>query len=97
MQFNAIEYINSFSHTGKKVTDLSRISGLLKRLDNPQNGQKFVHIAGTNGKGSTLEYMSQALIKAGYKKTSALNMSQTISFCIFNNMPIVVNENADVN
>ncbi len=67
MQFNAIEYINSFSHTGKKVTDLSRISGLLRRLGNPQKGQKFVHIAGTNGKGSTLEYMSQVLIKAGYK------------------------------
>lgn len=67
MSFNAIEYINSFSHTGKKVTDLSRISGLLKRLDNPQNGQKFVHIAGTNGKGSTLEYMSEILIKAGYR------------------------------
>lgn len=39
--------------------------------------------------------LEENLIKAGYKKTSALNMSQTISFCIFNNMPIVVNENAD--
>lgn len=67
MPFNAIEYINSFSHTGKKVTDLSRISGLLKRLGSPQKGQKFVHIAGTNGKGSTLEYMSETFIKAGYK------------------------------
>lgn len=67
MPFNAVKYINSFSHTGKKVTDLSRISGLLERLGNPQNGQKFVHIAGTNGKGSTLEYMSEILIKAGYK------------------------------
>lgn len=67
MSFNPVSYINSFSHTGKKVTDLSRISVLLERLGNPQNGQKFVHIAGTNGKGSTLEYMSGILIKAGYK------------------------------
>lgn len=64
---NAVEFINTFSHTGSRITDLSRISGLLKRLNNPQSGQKFVHIAGTNGKGSTLEYMSEMLIDAGYK------------------------------
>lgn len=63
---NAMEYINSFSKTGSKVTDLSRIATLLKKLDNPQNNLKFVHIAGTNGKGSTLEFSSQMLINAGY-------------------------------
>lgn len=63
---NAMEYINSFSKTGSKVTDLSRIAILLKKLDNPQNKLKFVHIAGTNGKGSTLEFSSQMLINAGY-------------------------------
>lgn len=67
MLFNAVEYIRSFSHTGKKVTDLSRISGLLKRLGDPQKGQRFVHIAGTNGKGSVLEYMSSITMAAGYK------------------------------
>lgn len=67
MPASAAEYVNTFSHSGKKVTDLSRISGLLQRLGNPQNGQKFVHIAGTNGKGSTLEYMSCILIEAGYR------------------------------
>ncbi len=63
---NVMEYINSFSKTGSKVTDLSRIATLLKKLDNPQNKLKFVHIAGTNGKGSTLELSSQILINAGY-------------------------------
>ncbi len=67
MTFNAIEYINNFSHTGKKITDLSRISNLLEKLGNPQENQRFVHIAGTNGKGSTLEYMSAIFINAGYK------------------------------
>ncbi len=67
MSFNVQEFINSFSHSGKKVTNLSRISKLLERLDNPHKEQRFVHIAGTNGKGSTLEYMSQVLIDAGYK------------------------------
>ncbi len=67
MSFNAVEYIRSFSHTGKKVTDLSRIAGLLKRLGDPQKGQRFVHIAGTNGKGSVLEYMSSVTMAAGYR------------------------------
>lgn len=67
MSFNAISYINSFSHSGKKVNDLSRISVLLENLGNPHKMMKFVHIAGTNGKGSTLEYMSNILIQAGYK------------------------------
>ncbi len=67
INMNAVEYINTFSHAGSKLTDLSRISGLLERLGNPQDGQKFVHIAGTNGKGSTLEYISEILIDAGYR------------------------------
>lgn len=64
---DAMEYINGFSHSGKKVTDLSRIRKLMNMLGNPQNDLKFVHIAGTNGKGSVLEYISNALIAEGYK------------------------------
>lgn len=62
-----INYINNFSHSGRKVTDLSRIKKLLNLIGDPQNSLKFVHIAGTNGKGSVLEYCSNALINAGYK------------------------------
>lgn len=64
---NAIDYINSFTKSGKPVTDLSRINALLNSLDNPHNKLNFVHIAGTNGKGSVLEFASQACIHAGYK------------------------------
>lgn len=39
----------------------------LRRLGNPQDDLKFVHIAGTNGKGSTLAYISTILKEAGYK------------------------------
>jgi len=63
----AREYINSYTKSGAKVKDLSRAENLMKKLGNPQKNLKFVHIAGTNGKGSTLELMSQALINAGYK------------------------------
>ena len=63
MSFNAVSYVQGFSHSGKRVNDLSRISDLLKRLGNPHKMLKFVHIAGTNGKGSTLEYMSDIFIQ----------------------------------
>lgn len=68
MNFNeAMEFINSFSRSGKKVEDLSRIKQLLDKIGNPQDSLKFIHIAGTNGKGSVLEYCSEILIEAGYK------------------------------
>lgn len=63
----AMEYINGFTKSGGKIKDLSRAIKLMNHLGNPQNGMKFVHIAGTNGKGSVLELMSQSLINAGYK------------------------------
>ena len=47
---------------------LQRIEGLLKKLDNPhQKHIKYIHIGGTNGKGSTLAYLSKILQYNGYK------------------------------
>lgn len=40
---------------------------MLKRLGNPQDRLKFIHIAGTNGKGSTLAFVSTVLKEAGYR------------------------------
>ncbi|MGN0612990.1 MAG: bifunctional folylpolyglutamate synthase/dihydrofolate synthase [Porcipelethomonas sp.] len=77
---DSMKYINSFSHSGKKVEDLSRISGLLKLLGNPQKKLEFIHIAGTNGKGSTVEYCSGALIRSGYK-TGQFTSPYIISYC----------------
>ncbi|MGN1480386.1 bifunctional folylpolyglutamate synthase/dihydrofolate synthase [Porcipelethomonas sp.] len=77
---DAMDYINSFSHTGARITDLSRIKKLLDLLGNPQNKLKFVHIAGTNGKGSVLEYCSNALIKSGYK-TGQFTSPYILSYC----------------
>lgn len=62
-----MEFINSFSKSGKPVTDLSRAENLMQLMGNPERSLKFVHIAGTNGKGSTVEYISNALIYSGYK------------------------------
>jgi len=46
--------------------DLRRVDELLARLDNPHLGARSVHIAGTNGKGSTAAMVASALTAAGY-------------------------------
>ena len=46
---------------------LERISEVLDLLDNPQNKIKTIHIAGTNGKGSTSAMLAKNLEKSGYK------------------------------
>lgn len=61
-----LEYIASFTWKGS-VLGLSRISELLERLGNPQKDLKFIHITGTNGKGSTAAFLSSVLIESGYK------------------------------
>lgn len=62
----AIEYVEDLQRYGC-VPGLSSIRQLCMRLGNPQNELKFVHIAGTNGKGSVLAYVSTILQEAGYK------------------------------
>lgn len=49
------------------VYGLENIKVLLKKLDNPQNSYKIIHVAGTNGKGSTISFVSTALKTAGYR------------------------------
>ena len=62
-----MDFIGSYSKSGGRITDLSRASELMERIGNPEKRLKFVHIAGTNGKGSTLEYIANALQLSGYK------------------------------
>lgn len=62
----ALEYMESLSCYGI-VPGLDNIRMLCERLGNPQKDLKFVHIAGTNGKGSALAYISTILKCAGYK------------------------------
>jgi len=49
------------------VPGLENMRELLNRLGNPQNDLKFIHIAGTNGKGSVLAFLSGILKEAGYR------------------------------
>ena len=61
----AIEYIHSLEKFGIKP-GLERIKALCEILGNPQDKLKIIHVAGTNGKGSTSTMISQILIKNGY-------------------------------
>lgn len=49
------------------VLGLESMRELLHRLGDPQNELKFIHISGTNGKGSVLAYLSTILSGAGYR------------------------------
>ena len=62
----AMDYIESCAGYGI-VPGLENIRELLRRLGNPQDKLKFIHIAGTNGKGSTLAFISEILMENGYK------------------------------
>ncbi|HEY8500580.1 MAG TPA: folylpolyglutamate synthase/dihydrofolate synthase family protein [Clostridia bacterium] len=62
---DAISYIQSLERFGSKP-GLERIGALAERLGNPQDNLKFIHIAGTNGKGSTAAFISSVVTCAGY-------------------------------
>ena len=63
------ESFKAFANSFQAVTvpGLERISALLSKLGNPEDKLRFVHIAGTNGKGSVSANMACILEEAGYK------------------------------
>jgi len=55
------------SEPGLIIPGLERIAGLLEVMGHPEDGLKYIHIAGTNGKGSTGLIIAGILQEAGYK------------------------------
>ena len=62
----ALEFIHGRHILGTKL-GLEGITELLRRLDNPHKKQRFIHIAGTNGKGSTAAFIANVLTANGFK------------------------------
>ena len=62
----ALSYIHSVCWKGS-VPGLGRTQELLRRMGNPEKSLKFIHIAGTNGKGSTAAMLASILEAAGYR------------------------------
>lgn len=61
----SVEWMNSLIPFGIRP-GLERIELLMERLGNPQRKLKFIHVAGTNGKGSTCAFLTTVLIQSGY-------------------------------
>lgn len=61
-----IDRIHEFNRFGM-VLGLDRMKELLRRLGNPQDDLKVIHVAGTNGKGSVSKYLEEGLSACGYK------------------------------
>ena len=62
----AMQLIHATQRFGSRL-GLTSIRALLSRLGNPQNRLKFVHVAGTNGKGSVCAYLYAILQAAGLR------------------------------
>ncbi|MEH0019301.1 MAG: folylpolyglutamate synthase/dihydrofolate synthase family protein [Desulfobacter sp.] len=61
-----LEKIYKLGRFGIKL-ELETIQNILRFLNNPQKNYNIIHVAGTNGKGSTATYMASILKKAGFK------------------------------
>ena len=84
---NYEEALNFIQNTNKfgSVLGLDNIKELLKRLGDPQDQLKVVHIAGTNGKGSTLAFLAGVFRESGYRAgryVSPASFSYEERFCI---------------
>lgn len=62
----AVQALDATPSFGEKP-GLERMTALMERLGNPQEGMKYIHVAGTNGKGSTCALLANILTKAGYR------------------------------
>lgn len=75
----AVAYIHSLLKFGMKP-GLERMEALLKELGNPEQRLQFIHVAGTNGKGSTCNMLSRILMASGYK-TGLFTSPYVVDFC----------------
>jgi dihydrofolate synthase/folylpolyglutamate synthase len=68
---DTVNYLNGFIPSGEqkwnKYFGLEKISYLLDKVGNPHLGQKYVHVGGTAGKGSTSNFLASILKESGYK------------------------------
>jgi dihydrofolate synthase/folylpolyglutamate synthase len=62
----ALDWLHGLLRFGQKP-GLERMQWILAQLDHPERTLAFVHVAGTNGKGSVCAYIAQILREAGYK------------------------------
>jgi len=62
-----IKYLYSLERKKGSRLGLENIKKLLRKVNNPEKGLKYIHVAGTNGKGSVCAMISSILLENGYK------------------------------
>ncbi|MCL5774520.1 MAG: bifunctional folylpolyglutamate synthase/dihydrofolate synthase [Firmicutes bacterium] len=87
------EYIENLERFGIRL-GLSRIGAILKELGNPHLSFKAIHVAGTNGKGSTVMMLSRILRAHGFKTGSyySPHLHKLTERIRFNNKPVLRND-----
>ncbi len=83
----ALEFINSRKISGMRF-QMDRIKHILELLDNPQKKCKFIHVTGTNGKGSTIAFLTN-LFQANNKSVGTFTspfMGTFLNHYHYNNM-----------
>ena len=75
----ALRFIHSRDCFGSNL-GLLRIEKLTQALGNPQKGLKYIHVGGTNGKGSTCTMLSEIMISQGYR-TGLFTSPYVVDFC----------------
>ena len=73
------DYAQYFCGRGAQKRELSDFEAVLELLGNPQRAFRSVHVAGTNGKGSTSAYIASILTAAGFR--TGLYTSPALSVC----------------
>lgn len=74
-----VDKIFSYASFGVEPS-LDRIKAIMSNLGNVQDKLKYIHIAGTNGKGSTSTIIANVLTESGYK-TGLFTSPHLVSFC----------------
>ena len=69
---DAVSYMGSLGQWGIRL-DRDRFMELLRRLNSPHEKWQAIHVAGTNGKGSTTTFIASVLARAGYKTGAYLS------------------------
>jgi len=92
----AREFIIESNQYGS-ILGLKTITELLNRLDNPQDKLRTIHVAGTNGKGSTSAFISSVLSCAGYKvgrylSPSVFSYREIVQISNINHADIIASE-----
>ena len=63
----SVQYVENTTLYGSKKNGIDNTTRLLKRLGNPHHQFKSIHVAGTNGKGSTCAFINSILSESGLK------------------------------